>query len=65
MLLTFRQYFFCLSANSGKNQNNNKIGKNEMRFSDSLSAYGLKECYAAPGFPDISVTYLSILHKIL
>lgn len=38
MLLTFRQYFFYLSAKTGENQNNNKIGKSEMRFSDLLSA---------------------------
>ena len=30
--------FFHLSAKTGKNQNNNKIVKSEMRFSDLLSA---------------------------
>lgn len=36
--VTFSQYFFHLSAKTGKNQNSNKIVKSEMRFSDLLSA---------------------------
>lgn len=62
--------FFHLSAKTGKKlQNNNKIVNSETRFSDLLSALTMPmACSRATqpqGFPDISITYLSILHKRL
>lgn len=62
-------FSICQQNLAKKLKNNNKIVNSEMRFSDLLSALTVPmACGRAThpqGFPDISITYLSILHKRL